>query len=103
MATQSVRHLFQNRLHGSRLIGYRSDSENNYLVIVTRFNFSSGHVKPAPQAFQNTADHLPLVLQTLRLPQEQSHSQGADVHKCFQRSAGNIQPNIGRFWLAADR
>ena len=54
--------------------------EDDDLVVVLGVDLGDGHVEGVPQPVEDAADHLPLVLQALRLPQQQPHPQGADDH-----------------------
>src|SRR5262245_26171643 len=77
---QGVADLFECRLHCPGLVGHRRDAEDDHLVVVAGVHLRGRHVEPVPQSLQHAANDLPLVLQALRLPQQQPHAQRTNMH-----------------------
>src|SRR5262245_14531174 len=71
---QGVADLFERPLDRGHLVRHGGDPKDDHLVIVLGLDFGRGYVEPVSQPLDDAADHLALVLQALRLAQEQSYA-----------------------------
>src|SRR5262245_8812487 len=61
-------------------ITHHCDPEDHKLPVVQRLYLRYRNIEAMAQPILNAAHHLPLVLETTRLPQQESHAQRADYH-----------------------
>src|SRR5262249_29579939 len=80
MRTQGRDYLIQNLPHIACLLAYRGEAEDDQLSVIARFHFRGGDVELGAQPVEDAANHLSLVLQTLRPTDQQARFQRANDH-----------------------